>query len=352
MCSRDDCPTANIIPEFTTNCFNCKCVVHLMCIGINRALKDVLFHQNIKIVCNKCVQSESKPLKPKSSATSTVTPINKQKLQQSNIFQYTSNDKLDEMFALLQNVEKTVTNTNEIVASHFQASKSYSDVLKEIKEVSVSTNERVNKPNPVSYAAIATRKIVSSSFPPINSPNKRLRKEIETPPRKSVFKGRALTSGTASITDHGLGDTVTVNNLKRVSPYAHLTKSIYVSRLQTSVTADKIASYIKTKVPELSEKDILLRMLVKKDQTLETFSFISFKLSCTEELYNKLIDSSFWPQHVMIGEFFERERKRANIGDFIDMQSVEKESGAPNLSSNTKNDKTVTVEDTSDMETS
>lgn len=164
----------------------------------------------------------------------------------------------------------------------------------------------MTKSNPVSYAAVARRKTESSSFPSINSPNKRPRIEIETPPKKSLFKRHELKSGMASIVDHGLGDGVAVNKLKSVSPYAHLTKSIYISRLQTSVTANDIAKYIKTKVPELNENDVLLRMLVKKEQQLEALTFISFRLSCTEELYVKLIDSSFWPHHVMIGEFIER----------------------------------------------
>lgn len=151
-CSRDECPAANISAESTTNCGNCDRVVHLMCIGINRKVKDVLFHQNIKIMCNKCVHGESKSSKPKSTSTSTTIPANKStsnvapksshRLQQSPIWQYASNDKIDEMFAVLQSVEKTVTNTNAIVASQFESSKSYSDILKEIKEVSVSTEHK------------------------------------------------------------------------------------------------------------------------------------------------------------------------------------------------------------------
>lgn len=144
------------------------------------------------------------------------------------------------------------------------------------------------------------------------------------------------------------------DTLKRASPYAHLTKLIYISRLQTNVTADKITCYIKTKVPDLDEKNILLRMLVKKDQNLEELTFISFRLSCTEELYTKLIDSSFWPHHVMIGEFIERERKQNNLGDFIVTKPPQNELGYPNANSSKNIQETNVIDikdDESDMET-
>lgn len=49
-------------------------------------------------------------------------------------------------------------------------------------------------------------------------------------------------------------------------------------------------------------------MLVKKDQKLEDLTFISYRILCTENLYERLINSSFWPSHVFIGDFVERPR--------------------------------------------
>lgn len=351
-CSLDDCPPANISADYTTKCGICGHLLHLPCVGINRKVDDVLFHPCILVLCGKCCENNA-AASLKSSSTSSLTPNNLKKTPQqtprqplqTNLHQYSiSNAKIEEMFKLLQNVDKNVSDTKEIAETHFKASKSYSDVLKEIKEVSVSANEKLKTNNTVSYAAIARRRTESSSFPSLNSPNKRPRKDIETPSTKPQFKGRALTSGTASVADHGLGETVSVNKLKRVSPYAHLKKAIYISRLQTSVTTEKIAHYIKTKTPDLKENDILLRMLVKKDQSLDDLTFISFRLSCTEELYVKLIDPSFWPEHVKIGEFIERERKQASVSDFFVNQSSGSGNASPNLPSNTKKDDSTNME--------
>lgn len=74
-CSRNDCPTTNVLPKYTTNCGNCNAVIHLMCIGINRKAKEVQFHQNIKIVCNNCVNGEFQLPKPKSTSTATPAAI-------------------------------------------------------------------------------------------------------------------------------------------------------------------------------------------------------------------------------------------------------------------------------------
>lgn len=68
---------------------------------------------------------------------------------------------------------------------------------------------------------------------------------------------------------------------------------------------------------------------VKKGQNLEQLTFVSYRLSCTEELYSKFMESSFWPKHVMIGEFIVRERVQPNVGDFISID--------PNLPKNTQN---------------
>lgn len=87
------------------------------------------------------------------------------------------------MLTVLRNVEQTVMNTSEMVSSHLNISKSYSDVLKEIKEVSVSTNEKVKKPIPVSYAAITQRQTLLSSRQSTDSPNKRPRRKSRVHPR-------------------------------------------------------------------------------------------------------------------------------------------------------------------------
>lgn len=58
--------------------------------------------------------------------------------------------------------------------------------------------------------------------------------------------------------------------------------------------------------------------MVKKDVDIRTRRFISYRLACTEALYEKFIEPSFWSEHIEIGEFFEESRDRGlnNVASF------------------------------------
>lgn len=108
---------------------------------------------------------------------------------------------------------------------------------------------------------------------------------------------------------------MTRTSIPRFSKFA---KFIYVSRLKPNVSEQMILPYVKSKIPDLNENDFSLMMLVKKDQKLDELTFISYRFGCTNELFDKLIDPSFWPPHMMIGEFIERSREEQNeLGDFF-----------------------------------
>lgn len=339
-CSREECPPTNITTDSTTTCGKCNALVHLQCIGIMHKTKQVLWHPNIRIFCSKCIGDIP-------NTTNTPSIIEKSAIEQLKRFEFKAtsltadkydqresnssesetsintklNTKINAMYKLLEKVHQKVEDTNTKVSSQVEASKSYSDALKEIKDVAVSTSGKLDD---------ATAKIRcpdrrgdfqlnAKSFPAIeNSANSAKRKRLDSPSTPKVqFKHRTLVSGSNGNTDHGLGDSVNVITTKRTSPYAHLVKSIYISRLQPTVTIENITEYVKKKMPELKENDISLRMLVKKDQKLNELTYISYRLACTEEYYAKFMDSEFWPAHVMIGEFIERERKQAKIADFM-----------------------------------
>lgn len=347
-CSRDSCPTASINPDYTTTCGKCNATVHLHCIGISHKTLQVLWHPNIRILCSKCIGGDKRT--PKTPSTpSTPNTSEKPALEKLKTFEFRPsillndkneqrqlnsseseasitakmNSKINLMYNLLQKVHTSVEKTNNIVSSQVEASKSYSEALKEIKDVAVSTKGKLddaaaNIGGPDRRGAFQFN---GRNFPSIENSNKSVKRRCPdnspTPAPKIQFKHRTLVPGKAGNVDHGLGDSVSVTKSKRTSPYAHLVKSIYISRLQPTVTIEKITDYVKKKMPELKDNDISLRMLVKKDQPLDELTYISYRLACTEEHYSKFMDSEFWPAHVMIGEFIERERKQANVGDFM-----------------------------------
>lgn len=72
----------------------------------------------------------------------------------------------------------------------------------------------------------------------------------------------------------------------------------------------------------MEEGDIDLRLLVKKDQNLEDLTFISYRLLCTEIIYQQLMESSFWPSHVFIGEFVDKPRPPRIVAASLDEEKL------------------------------
>lgn len=209
--------------------------------------------------------------------------------------------------------------TNVVKTSN-ETAKSYASVLTEIKETTSEIKRNKNvRPLLQTKTKLSENKtpIINNDFPSLDSrasKRKRLIEPTETPKRN--FKDRVLHCGTNEANDNSLGSPVNLTRPKRISPFAHMTKSIYISRLKNDVTVDKITSYICGKISDAKLEDFALNMLVKKDQAIDQLSFISFRLRCTPEYFAVFSESSFWPKHVMIGEFIET-KKKPQLGDFL-----------------------------------
>lgn len=240
-------------------------------------------------MCEHATSNKNKA-SPSTSKQQQTPPVNIQKT--------TSNEKLDQILVVLQNVKSTIDSTSENVKLHREESKANAKEMAEIK---------ANKP---SFASLAASLGSSSQYPPLQQKPKRRRvndsnDSVGTPTK--FFRNRKLVAGTGAQVDHGLGSPVT-KSTTRTRTQSNLTKSIYVSRLSPTVNSEQLRTYITSRVDETSQDDIDLRMLVKKDQKLEDLTFISYRILCTENLYERLINSSFWPSHVFIGDFVERPR--------------------------------------------
>lgn len=316
-CSRDDCPPAHTHKEHTTTCGKCGDTLHLMCIGINEKVCTVLIHPNLRLLCNGCSSGSSTTAANKSVMLKQSKLLLKPQASPNTSSSVLSTQDNGELLQLLEKIHHVVSDTNTKVTSHVTASsKSYADILKDVKELNTNTKTVVSRNERSSFAAVTARR--NGAFPSLGGQTPKRRRE-SSPPKK--FTGRTLLAGTATVAEHGLGDSVPMAKVQSQSKsknmYAHLTKSIYVSRLQTSVTEEKINAYIRTRLPSITSTDISLRLLVKKDAKLDELSFVSYRLACTESLYEQFMHPSFWPAHVMIGEFIERERPAAKISDLI-----------------------------------
>lgn len=306
-------------------------MIHLMCIGITSTADEVLFHRNIAVICNNCLDStktSSQITTPKNSKLSNLEKVSKAKNQRpitDFARSVSSNDKSEEMMVLLHEIKSSIT-------EHRNETKSYAAVLSEIKDSTNSQNNKIKSSSQPLFSSVAAigSKLSTNEFPLMNSLTqkrkrmnstpftpKRLRTDVRITAQKAALNDRKLTSGTNNIINHGLGSPVKLNSRStQLNVSKKLTKFIYVSRLKPNVTDELISSYIIGRKPDLSDKDFALRLLVKKDQKLDDLSFISYRLSCTPEMFDTFIDPSFWPSHVMIGEFFERQREM-ELGSFL-----------------------------------
>lgn len=236
------------------------------------------------------------------------------------IISYIEGAKLDQIVPMLTEMKSNVNDVTNVVKTSNETAKSYASVLTEIKE---TTNEIKKKKvvRPLVPTKVSENKTpkLNKGFPSLDSrtpKRKRLDEPTETP------KDRILHCGTNETNDNNLGSPVSFARSRKISPYAHMTKSIYVSRLKNDVSIDKITAYIGGKIPDVKLEDFALNMLVKKDQSIDQFSYISFRLRCTPEYYAIFKDSSFWPKHVMIGEFIEQ-KKRPQFGVFLEAAKTE-----------------------------
>lgn len=352
-CSRDDCPPANLHKDYSAKCGNCGDELHLPCIGIDRKMNEVLFHRNVRVFCNGC----SAKSVVGSNINATAKPVVKSSSFSSAVFGTTgsfdaSSAKIDSIAAMLLQVHDIVRETNEKVTSSVDSSQSYANVVKkvdELKEIATKTNARVNeKCFEKQIVSVSTDRNLSS-YPRLGTPSSK-RKCISSPPSVPLqptrkFLGRKRTSGTATIANHGLGSRVDLGNgigdTSQSRP--RFTKAIYVSRMQNDVTKEKIVEYMKSQMPELNESGISLRLLLKKDVDVTTRRFISYRLACTDALYEKLIEPSFWPDHIEIGEFFEESRDRGsnNMASFPSPLAMNVRRNAHIRNSSAANDESV-----------
>lgn len=316
ICSREDCPTSNTTKEYTTKCGKCGNELHLPCVGINGKVNDVLFHPCIRVFCSECSRKSDVGSNKLAAAA---------KLKQTSL-------ELSSVLDILRDVQHVVRDTNTKVTSNVASSvtstQSYAAVLKkmdEVKELTAKTNDKLS-----ASRVVATRRM---DFPLLGaqSPNgKRMRNDNENiePMLPKKIIGRKLLSGTSSESGHGLGvAVVTKERPNRSSSFINFKKSIYVTKLPTDITVEALTEYIKKRIENVNENEFLLRMLVKKDADLSEKTFLSCRLACTDALYDKFMDPSFWPSHVMIGEFIDTPRPQrpiASVTDFMAKPIIER----------------------------
>lgn len=300
-------------------CFSCNGKSHLPCYDILQPAVKVFTSPNIVFVCDECltdrspVRKQTKGLLQATLSTGDLSISNTPTRQvgQKLVGKQAKDDATAKQLRDL--TSQIVNNTKHLIAlkdSIVQMDTTVRDCAskQETNFSNVNSTLTMNKEAIDSMVAGAAEKTSLGQVDFINCDNVR---ELDAQ-KKIALKKRTLTAGTFASSDHGLGNAVelrTRNPRNQQAKNLHdanrvvLTKSIFVSRLQTNVTVQNIVSYINKNAPSVDSSHFQVRMLVKKDQDLNELSYISFRLSCTDDLYGSFMAPSFWPPHVLIGEF-------------------------------------------------
>lgn len=94
-------------------------------------------------------------------------------------------------------------------------------------------------------------------------------------------------------------------------------KEVVASQLHTSTTEEELCAYLK-EVHSLSDAPNAFRckMLLPNGKKIEDLDWISFKISVTESVYDKVMLSGNWPRGVTVRDFERRPRSRT-AGAFL-----------------------------------
>ncbi len=74
-------------------------------------------------------------------------------------------------------------------------------------------------------------------------------------------------------------------------------KSVFVSRLDKSVTEEDLQSYMKDK-----DRDIHDVKIMSHDEA----RFRSFKFSVADTVFERVLDAMIWPENCFVKQFYER----------------------------------------------
>lgn len=336
-----NCPAENINEKCTVNCRKCNILYHLPCFDIIQPREKILVCKNVVFLCDACLDEFDSPISPKrkqkqvdftpskstnqtkltsnSSGTLSMSAGQRSLSKVSKL----SNEKIEQLLSKLskqmnENTQKLQENTNVVAEMKKSVDTVHTTVSDGAK--SMVQQARSGIPSKQTFAKIVAQNIgpqaqekthTHTPFTPMR-PKLNATAKNDDAKIKIAMKNRALKQGTSVIESHRLGKPVPA-----IEPRPKIVwKSIYVSRVSPEVSTEQIADHIKTYVPNIDEKTFKVNKLVKKEQSLEKLSFVSFRVACAESHYRQLSDPSFWPAHVMIGEFVERPRK-TKLSDFI-----------------------------------
>lgn len=318
----------NRISTDVIKCYTCKLDFHTQCYGlVSLTTKAVNANSNLLFLCDNClavahpasmVSFASEVTQLKSAVVNMATEINTQtaKSPPSELFatmvsslneinkslKSINEDReataeqdveslaiLNDIKATLNNVEahKPLVNTSELVSLMNDVRAALRD---ENRGASGVNQNQINIPFKFGQTVGGKRRLGQSND--VSTPKKRTRTH------HTVCTGQVDT------------ELLTVEPLQSIETG----KSMVASRFAPTTSSSAVLSYVKRNLSLAEESDeVSVRSLAPRGRPLSELTFISFKITASEELYSKLMDANFWPANTTIREFEKRENPQTAV---------------------------------------
>lgn len=323
-CSSGQCPAENTSQDHTVNCHRCRSLIHLLCYGIDQKPEAVFVNANVVMMCDECLNSvESSPKRKQPSLVqstfdtqnrtmtinkpkpSSVTPSkmseNVKQNHQFHTVMQTLVEKVDVqtttiagLQASVESMSRTISQHKDTVGESIARSNECMTTIRE-KLKNTSTTKHANR---ISYANAVKN---SSNF------------ISETP--KSSKHSRAPSVNHRTVTgksNNVIGKPPSPQEPRRINRQ-EIERAVWISKLHRDTTVQEMEKYVVDTFGLQSTEKIQIRKLVKKDRVLSSYSFVSFSVACTTEIFKSLMDEEKWPSYCEIREF-KLDQRMTSIG--------------------------------------
>lgn len=331
-CSNESCPPEIVLDNNVVVCHYCKCMIHLSCYGVEKKPEEIFVVANVVMLCNECIDTlkeDSSPKRKQPNPTSLIqrtldvknpilslsktslnsTPPKTATVKQDQKMHAVIESlvlKLDDNTATIANLTKSVDSMKVVVTQ--QETVIASTIKANITSIKDTLHRTTTEPNSTTkkdtYANIIKRTYERHNETPKSSRQHRTPRTM-----KPVATGTSSKVIGKPPSPNTLQPATQRNNKSNRMPSRE--KAVWVSRLQRDTTEEDMNLYIKDTIGITSAEKYNVRRLVKKDRELSSYNYISFRVTCTTDIFETLLDSTNWPSYCFIREF-EMEQKDSN----------------------------------------
>lgn len=343
-CTKEECPPTSSSPDLTFYCYCCKGPMHWKCYEMTKPPEEIFISDNIKMICDDCLTNPREASSPKrkqptglgsmvqrtldiQNATITLSKSIPSIATPPKIVPVKQNQQLQNIIESL--VQKIETQTSTIAGLQVSVDAMNGAVNQNTAAIGESIKESRS-----TYADVAKKGFFTNGTPRLTKSGKtpKTSNPLQTPkasnPSQTPKTTKAVATGTSA---NFIGKPLSPPKPKSVArPKPE--RAIWLSRIHRDTTEDELFNYIKGTIG-IEPTDVC--KLVKKGRDISTYSFVSFRIGCTQANFQTLSNPMYWPSNSQIREF-ELERE-ASTG--VKLNKASQEQGTPKNAQSTPNDK-------------